>query len=82
VSVVAIEDSGKINYLNNDLKWYNNYYINSESTINKDKPDLDTYRNILNSGYSVFQSKVSGKLAIMIELERIQGFSSTYEIYN
>lgn len=82
VSVVAIEDSGKINYLNNDLKWYNNYYINSESTTNKDKPDLDTYRNILNSGYSVFQSKVSGKLAIMIELERIQGFSSTYEIYN
>lgn len=82
VSVVAIEDSGKINYLNSTLKWYNDYYINPESTDNKNKPDLSTYRNILNSGYSVFQSKVSGKLAILIELERIQGFSSTYEIYN
>lgn len=82
ISVVAIEDSGKINYLNSTLKWYNDYYINPESTNNKNKPDLSTYRNILNSGYSVFQSKVSGKLAILIELERIQGFSSTYEIYN
>ena len=82
ISVVAIEESGKINYLNSTLKWYDDYYINPESTDNKNKPDLSTYRNILNSGYSVFQSKVSGKLAILIELERIQGFSSTYEIYN
>lgn len=81
VNVVAIEDSGKINYLNSDLKWYGNYYINAESTNNTGKPDIDSYRNILNSGYCVFQSKVSGKLAIMIELERINGFSCTYEIY-
>lgn len=81
VNVVAIEDSGKINYLNSDLKWYDNYYINAESTNNAGKPDIDSYRNILNSGYCVFQSKVSGKLAIMIELERVNGFSCTYEIY-
>ena len=80
INVVAIEDSGKINYLNNDLKWYDNFYINQESTNNSDKPDIDSYRNLLSSGYSVFQSKVSGKLAILIELERIQNFSSTYEV--
>lgn len=80
INVVAIEDSGKINYLNNDLKWYDDFYINQESTNNSDKPDIDSYRNLLNSGYSIFQSKVSGKLAILIELERIQTFNSTYEV--
>lgn len=80
INVVAIEDSGKINYLNNDLKWYDDFYINQESTSNSNKPDIDSYRNLLSSGYSVFQSKVSGKLAILIELERIQAFNSTYEI--
>ena len=80
INVVAIEDSGKINYLNNNLKWYNDFYINQESTNNSSKPDIDSYRNLLSSGYSVFQSKVSGKLAILIELERIQTFNSTYEV--
>ncbi len=80
INVVAIEDSGKINYLNNDLKWYNDFYINQESTSNSNKPDIDSYRNLLSSGYSVFQSKVSGRLAILIELERIQTFNSTYEV--
>ena len=80
INVVAIEDSGKINYLNSDLKWYNDFYINQESTSNSNKPDIDSYRNILSSGYSVFQSKVSGKLAILLELERIQTFNSTYEV--
>lgn len=80
INVVAIEDSGKINYLNNDLKWYDDFYINQESTNNSNKPDIDSYRNLLSSGYSVFQSKVSGKLAILIELERIQTFNSTYEV--
>lgn len=96
INVVAIEDSGKINYLNSNLKWYTNYtnqgnqeevkkdgdfYINAEVSKDSGKPDIDSYRNILNSGYSVFQSKVSGKLAILIELERIESFNSTYEIY-
>lgn len=80
INVVAIEDSGKINYLNSDLKWYDDFYINQESTSNSNKPDIDSYRNILSSGYSVFQSKVSGKLAILIELERIQTFNSTHEV--
>nr|DAH81466.1 MAG TPA: hypothetical protein [Bacteriophage sp.] len=71
INVVAIEDSGKINYLNSDLKWYDDFFINTTTSNETGKPDIDTYRNILSSGYSVFQSKVSGKLAILIELERI-----------
>lgn len=84
ISLVAIEDSGKINYLDSTLKWYgsgnNTYYIN-KSADNVNKPDLDSYRNLLNSGYSVFQSKVSGKLAILAELERIDSFNCTYNVY-
>lgn len=80
INVVAIEDSGKINYLNSDLKWYDDFFINTKTSSETGKPDIDTYRDILNSGYSVFQSKVSGKLAILIELERIQTFNSTYEV--
>ena len=53
-SVVAIEDSGKINYLNSDLKWYDDYYIHTKWNNTEGKPDIDSYRNLLNSGYSVF----------------------------
>ena len=79
-SVVAIEDSGKINYLNSDLVWYDDYYINTSKEGQDGTPDIDTYRNLLKSGYSIFQSKVSGKLAILAELERIDTFSCTYEV--
>jgi len=36
---------------------------------------------MLSSGYSVFQSKISGKLALLIELEKITGFSCTYGVF-
>lgn len=84
IHLVAIEDSGKINYLDSNLKWYgtdkSHYYISSGNQGINNK-DVDNYRNLLSSGYSVFQSKVSGKLAILAELERIDGFSCTYDIY-
>ena len=80
-SVVAIEDSGKINYLNSDLKWYDDYYIHTKWNNTEGKPDIDSYRNLLNSGYSVFQSKISGKLAILAELETIKTFDSQYLIF-
>ena len=81
--VVSIEDSGKITYLDTSVKWYNNdYYITNKSTNTAtNKIDIDEYRNLLESGYSVFQSKVSGKLGILAELEKIDGFSCTYSIY-
>lgn len=82
IHVVAIEDSGKINYLDSTLRWYKNYFIAQSKETNPDIPDIDSYRNLLSSGYSVFQSKISGKLALLIELEKITGFSCTHTIYS
>lgn len=82
IHVVAIEDSGKINYLDSTLRWYNEYFIAQSKENNQNIPNIDSYRNLLSSGYSVFQSKISGKLALLVELEKITGFSCTHTIYS
>ena len=84
ISIVSIEDSGKITYIDTDVKWYNNDYyiqqsINNEKTL---KPDIYSYRSLVSSAYNTFASKVSGKLALLIELEKITGFDCTWECYN
>ena len=79
--VVSIEDSGKITYLDSSTKWYGNYYVNTtkkDSTNPNSPPDIDSYRNLLSSGWSIFNSKVPGKLAILAELETIDSFSCSY----
>lgn len=90
IHVVAIEDSGKINYLDSTLRWYDvnnltgsySYFVNEVKDTATGEVDIDAYRNKLSSGYSIFQSKVSGKLALLIELEKITGFSCTHTIYS
>jgi hypothetical protein len=42
--------------------------------------DIDSFRNATTSGYSIFSSKVSGKLALLVELEKINGFDCTYSL--
>ena len=82
IHVVSIEESGKITYLDSSTKWYkeNDFYIqNSKKVV--DKPDLDSYRTMVSSAYSIFSSKVSGKLALLVELEKITGFSCTWSAY-
>ena len=82
IHIIAIEDSGKINFLDSSVKWYDNdYYIQSLKQNSEMLPDLDSYRSLVSSAYSVFQSKVSGKLALLIELERIQALDCSYSIY-
>ena len=44
------------------------------------KTDIDNYRNVLSSGYSVFKSKTSGRLAILAELIMIDSYAITHEI--
>ena len=99
LNIVSIEDSGKIVYLNNDIRQYeesNNYNLDGTDyqdtykyhilgrmipgTNQLAKEDLDNYRNILSSGYSVFKSKTSGKLAILAELIMIDSYSVTHEV--
>ena len=105
LNVVSIEDSGKIVYLNSDIKKYTStntyskevngepvefkdvykYHILGEMPKNGDtyeqaSVDIDSYRNVLNSGYSVFKSKISGKLAILAELITIDSYSVTHSL--
>lgn len=82
IHVVSIEESGKITYLDSSTKWYkeNDFYVQNSKKI-VDKPDLGSYRTMVSSAYSIFSSKVSGKLALLVELEKITGFSCTWSAY-
>lgn len=88
ISVVSIEEDGKITKLDTGLKWYtkdqSDYFLNGEEILegNGNKPDIDSYRSVVSSAYSIFSSKVSGKLGLLIELESITGFSCTWNIAN
>lgn len=93
LNVVSIEDSGRIIYLNSDLRDYEKtisadpnisakYHILGERSANDTtgKIDIDSYRNVLSSGYNVFKSKTSGKLAILAELVTIDTYSVTHSV--
>ena len=86
IHVISIEDSGKAVVLDSTVKWYDqnelkgkDYYINV-SKENISGKDLDSYRNLVDSAWSIFQSKVTGKLALLIELEAITSFSCTHTV--
>lgn len=84
--IVSIEDSGKIIYLNSEVRTYKNnnaeYHIlgSDLSSAENSKQDIDAYRNVLSSGYNVFKSKTSGKLAILAELIMVDTYSVTHSI--
>ena len=105
LNVVSIEESGKITYLNSDIRQYEvknsytikegdqyktvtdtyKYHILGEAGsgtggFNQQAVDIDAYRNVLSSGFSVFKSKTSGKLAILAELIMIDSYSVTHSI--
>lgn len=94
LNIVSIEESGKIIYLNSDIRQYEHktngdtykYHILGETATNEEQPfdqqaiDLDSYRNVLSSGYSVFKQKTSGKLALLAELIMIDSYSVTHSL--
>ena len=93
LNVVSIEDSGKIVYLNSDLRQYEvtkndnvfSYHILgqdalSDSGFNQASVDIDSYRNAVSSGYNVFKSKTSGRLALLAELVMIDSYSVTHSL--
>ena len=98
LNVVSIEESGKIAYLNSDIRQYTTsistdntslstyrYHILGDNTqdsaaFNQSNVDIDSYRNVMSSGYSVFKSKTSGKLAILAELITIDSYSVTHSV--
>ena len=77
----TITDEGKIARLPRlrDYKYDNNEnkrYIIPEMEDNPDgTPDVDSYRNLVESPFNVFNSKVSGELLLIAELVTIDSFS-------
>lgn len=90
--VVSISDDGKITYLDSSVRNYDvvisqdrqlsyRYFIigsSDEDSFDQQAIDLDQYRNTLSSGFNVFKSKHSGKLGILAEIVKIDGFSVTH----
>lgn len=87
VHVVSIEETGKITQLDSTTKWYTDdssqKFIISTRDLDQDTTtsNLDTYRSALSCQYSVFQSKIPGKLALYFELETIDSFSCGHKTF-
>lgn len=82
-TLVSIEEDGKITELTNGLKWYENNYFIKDGQFDRTSEegiDIDEWRSAVNSAWCIFSSKVSGKLAIIVELESISGFSCTWGV--
>ena len=77
LKIISIQDNGTITDLTDQLIWYDNdYYINDDQyQEDSTQLDIDEYRNLVTSNYNVFSSKVSGKLAVIAQLECIDTFS-------
>lgn len=81
--LASVDSDGKISYIDSDSTWYekkgdmDRYFI---AYVNKTNgtTDIDSYRSLTNSAYSVFQSKNSGTLTLIAELETIDTFSCAY----
>lgn len=85
IHVISIGSDGKIVYLDDSLKWNGNdgkpphYYIKECDGIDNIATDIDQYRSLVSSAYNVFNSKVSGELALLFELKIIDSFSVTWD---
>lgn len=85
IHVVSIGEDGKITYLDDSLKWTNDkgldYYIKELAYTSKEQAqkDLDSYRTLVTSAYNIFNSKVSGELALLFELKVIDSFSVSWD---
>ena len=87
LSVVSIEDSGKItklDTLNHDVSTAEGtkafHILNSKTISNAMGTDINAYRKNLKQNFNVFSSRVPGKLAILAELEVITTFSCGHRV--
>ena len=88
IHVICISDDGKITYLDDSVKWFENtisnqsydYYIRDVEKQGDVQDDIDNYRTLVQSAYNIFNSKTSGKLALLFKLNVINTFSTTWEL--
>lgn len=89
LSVISIDELGKITNLNDTLLWGDlngegeekyEYYLSS-GTVEQDdqgKLSIEEYHNLIYSNYNTYQSKSSGTLGLLAELEAIDNFQVTW----
>lgn len=85
IRIISIGEDGKITYLDNCLKWNSDlgYYIQDcEGIIDNDimQRNLESKRNLVSSAYNIFNSKVSGELALLFELKVIDSFYLNWDV--
>ena len=82
-NIMAITDDGKMTNLNHTLVWQplttGNYYMRDDKVDQSTYKDIDEYRNLVQSNYNVLQTKTSGKLGIVAELECIDSFDVAWD---
>ncbi len=84
IHMISISEDSKINYLDQNLKWDWNggkygYYINGDIKEDHETVDIDQYRSLVSSAYNVFNSKVSGELALLFDLKIVDTFTVTWD---
>lgn len=83
LQIALLEDSGKVNILDN-VKWYDNDYHILQNKDSFDETtsikDVDEYRSVVSSAYSVVNSKKSGKLILLASPETIDDFNCTWTV--
>lgn len=83
LQIALMEESGKINILDN-VKWYpNDFHILENAGAfadNATTQDVDEHRSLVNSAYSVVNSKKSGKLVLIASPETIDAFNCTWTV--
>ena len=84
--VASMDSEGKLTYLDSQTNWYKGQDGKSEDYFiaflqkSGDIPDIDSYRSLTSSAYSIFQSKNSGNLVLVAELEKIDSFNCSYSV--
>lgn len=80
LKVVALQDNGEVTDLSQNCVWY---YFNDNYDYYLYPDDIDTdfqdYRDLIKANFNTFQSKISGKLGIIAELECIDDFDVTWD---
>ena len=81
--LAIIDTNNNLTYIENDLPTVNGHWlVNYDSTLITESGslELDSYRGIVDGTYYTYKNKISGKLAIVAELESIETFNSEYKL--